>query len=248
LFSEAIIFIVKHDNETAIKLYFFYLANIISNHKILTDKRLMALVVKKDIEEAKKLLKIEYPIVPKLFKFNLSLTEKLFKTDEQFVNFGLIFKEYLNNKNIDDVITKIPTIYRKKIKLNDESVLGIKQQHIETVGLLDKYLGEETDDENTQINPEIKIEQIPEEIHENDIKFSQIQKDTLVFFVNNNFSIQQGEFETFTKSKGIFRNQLIDSINEICYEHLDDNLIEDDDESYTINRDYYQKILERLAE
>ena len=57
-------------------------------------------------------------------------------------------------------------------------------------------------------------------------------------------SILQSEFETFAKSKGAFKNQLIDSINEICYEHLDDNLIEADDKYYIINQDYYQKILE----
>jgi hypothetical protein len=49
--------------------------------------------------------------------------------------------------------------------------------------------------------------------------------------------------ETFAKSKGVFKNQLIESINEICYEILDDVLIEEEDEFYTINPDYYQKLL-----
>ncbi|MCL2289262.1 MAG: hypothetical protein FWC34_00945, partial [Bacteroidetes bacterium] len=82
IFFESTIFVLKHDNEIAIKLYFFYLVNVISNNKILTDKRLIALIAKKDLEEAKKLLKNEHPIVSKLYKFNLYLTEKLFTTDE----------------------------------------------------------------------------------------------------------------------------------------------------------------------
>ena len=254
MFYEATKFIVKYDNETAIKLYFYYLVNAISNHKILTDKRLKALIVERNLEKAIKLLKNEYPIVPKLFKFNSSLIEKLFKTNEQLGNFEKIFKEFLNDKNIDDVIKKIPNIYRKKIKLNNESVSEIKQQHFGTVELLNKYLND--DDENsisieeaqTTNEKESKIEIIhkTEEIQNSiDIVFTQIQTSTLDFFVKSNFSVLQSEFETFAKSKGIFKNQLIESINDVCYEHLDDILIEEDDEYYTINPDYYQTILEK---
>jgi hypothetical protein len=46
----------------------------------------------------------------------------------------------------------------------------------------------------------------------------------------------------FAKSKGIFKNQLIESINEICYDFLDDVLIEEEDDYYTINRNYFQTI------
>lgn len=36
----------------------------------------------------------------------------------------------------------------------------------------------------------------------------------------------QIEIEEFVKSKGVLKNQLIESINESCYELLDDVLIE----------------------
>jgi len=238
MFYEATKFIVKYDNETAIKLYFYYLANAISNHKILTDKRLIALIVERNLEEAQKLLKKEYPIVPKFFKFNSSLIEKLFKTNEQFGNFERVFKEFLNDKNIAEAIKKIPTIYRKKIRLNNESVSEIKQQHFGTVELLNEYLKDDDD--------EIEITHKTEEIQNStNIVFTQIQTSTLDFFVKSNFSVLQSEFETFAKSKGLLKNQLIESLNDVCYEHLDDILIEEDDEYYTINPDYYQTILER---
>ena len=247
LFYESILFMLKYDNETTIKLYFFYLGNVISYNKILTDKRLIALIIKKNLEEAKKLLKIEYPVVSKLFKFNLYLTGKLFATDEQFNNFCNIFKEYLNNKNIDDAISKIPFIYRKKIELDSKSVSEIKRQHFGTVELLNDYLKEDEDKENAHIGHEIKVIQITEEIQKKSILFSEIQMNTLNFFENGDFSISQGKFEEFAKSNKMLKNQLIESINDLCYEHLDDNLIEDNDECYTINRDYYQTILEKLA-
>jgi hypothetical protein len=252
MFYEATKFIVKYDNETAIKLYFYYLANAISNHKILTDKRLMALIIGRNLEEAQKLLKNEYPIVPKLFKFNSSLIEKLFKTNEQLGNFEKIFEEFLNDKNIDNAITKIPNIYRKRIRLNNASVLEAKQQHSGTVELLNEYLKDDdendikvekrqaTDEKESKIEIIHKTEEIQNSI---DIVFTQIQMSTLDFFVKSNFSVLQSEFGTFAKSRGIFKNQLIESINNICYERLDDILIEEDDDYYTINPDYYRTLL-----
>ena len=65
----------------------------------------------------------------------------------------------------------------------------------------------------------------------------------LEIFAKGNFSIPQSELETFAKSKGVFKNQLIESINEICYEDLDDVLIEEEDEHYIINPNYYQRLL-----
>jgi len=252
MFYEATKFIVKYDNETSIKLYFYYLACAISNHKILTDKRLITLIVERSLEEAQKLLKNEHPIVPKLFKFNLSLTEKLFKTDEQLSNFEKIFKEFLNDKNIDDTVKKIPNIYRKKIRLNNISVLEIKQQYFGTVELLNEYLKD--DDENeikiegvqTTDEKKSKIEMIhmTEEIQNSiDIAFTQIQTNALDYFVENNFFVLQSEFGAFAKSKGILKNQLIESINDVCYEYIDDILIEEDDDYYTINPDYYKTLL-----
>jgi hypothetical protein len=61
-------------------------------------------------------------------------------------------------------------------------------------------------------------------------------------FSKNNFSILQSEIEDFAKSKGVFKNQVIESINESCYEVLDDVLIEEEDDYYTIIPEYFQKI------
>jgi hypothetical protein len=42
--------------------------------------------------------------------------------------------------------------------------------------------------------------------------------------------------------KGLFPGGLIESINESCYEKLDDLLIEEEDENYIMNPGYYQII------
>ena len=65
---------------------------------------------------------------------------------------------------------------------------------------------------------------------------------TFKLFSKSNFSVPQSELEVFAKSKGIFKNQLIVSINEACYNLLDDVLIEEEDDYYTINTNYFQRI------
>jgi hypothetical protein len=42
----------------------------------------------------------------------------------------------------------------------------------------------------------------------------------------------------------MFRNQLIESINESCFETLDDILIEEEEDYYQINESYYKQILQ----
>ena len=64
----------------------------------------------------------------------------------------------------------------------------------------------------------------------------------LELFSKNNLLISQSELEVFAKSKGIFKNQLVESINEACYEFLDDILIEEEDDCYIINSNYYKRI------
>jgi hypothetical protein len=64
----------------------------------------------------------------------------------------------------------------------------------------------------------------------------------LELFSKSNFSVPQSELEAFAKSNGVFKNQLIESINEACYGLLDDVLIEEEDDYYTINTNYFQII------
>jgi len=152
-------------------------------------------------------------------------------------------------------LNSVPQVYaikRKKIQLDKSLIKEVQQQHSGTVELLNEYLRDENLEEldnkpvlDEQI--EISIDHSKTEetisIYLKDFVFKPIHTSTLEFFSKNNFSILQSEFEIFAKSKGAFKNQLIENINEICFENLDDLLIEEDEEYYTINQDYYQKIL-----
>jgi hypothetical protein len=228
IFFEASKFIAKHDRESALTLYVYYLYHDLKSASF--DNK----------------------------QFTKTIQKSLFKTDEQLRDFEKIVSELISDKDLDKALKSVPKIYevkRKKIQLDRTAIKEVKQQHTGTVELLNEYLQDDFEGENNTIqsqeinNEEIKIEIIQKnEVFNHsaflsELPFSFMHISTLELFSKNNFAILQSEFETFAKSKGVFKNQLIESINDICYEHLDDILIEEDDEYYTINQDYYQTII-----
>lgn len=188
-----------------------------------------------------------------------TIQKSLFKTNEQLHDFEQIVSELIKDKNLDKALNAVPKIYelkRKKIQLDLATIKEVQQQHTGTVELLNEYLRDEFEDENSSIHSqeissdEIKIE-ISRKIEESyqsrfvsELPLSPTHILVLEMFSKNNFSIPLIEIEEFAKSKGIFKNQLIDSINETCYEVLDDILIEEEDDYYTIIPEYFQKILQ----
>ncbi|MBK6986360.1 MAG: SH3 domain-containing protein [Bacteroidetes bacterium] len=228
IFFEASKFISQYDKESALTLYVYYLYY--------------------DLKSAT----FDYKQLTKTIQKNL------FKTNEQLHDFEKVVSELIKDKKLEKALQGVSKIYevkRKKIKLDTASIKEVQQQHSGTVELLNEYLKDEYEDDNNSIktqeinNEEVKIEitQKTNEPHNSiylsNINLTEIHLTTLELFTKNSFSVLQSELETFSKSKGVFKNQLIESINEICYEILDDILIEEEDEFYTINPDYYQKLL-----
>ncbi len=182
----------------------------------------------------------------------------LFSSKEQLINFEKIVSELIKDKDLNKALKQIPEIYkvkRKKIQFNNATIKDTIEQHSVTVYLLNEYLRDDFEDENNTIKSkeisseeiQIEITQKNEEDHQSsfisELTFTAIHTTTLELFEKSNFSISQNELEVFAKSKGVFKNQLIESINDTCYEFLDDVLIEEEDDYYTINTDYFQRIL-----
>lgn len=227
IFFEASKFIAKYDKESALSLYIHYLFHDL----------------KSATYDNKQLTK--------------TIQKSLFKTNEQLHDFEKIVSELIKEKDLEKALNNVSKVYevkRKKIQLNTTSIKEVQQQHSGTVELLNEYLKDDFEDENNSIksqeinNEEIKIEitQKSEETSHSafvsDLTFSPIHISALELFSKSNFSIPQNELEVFAKSKGIFKNQLIESINETCYDFLDDILIEEEDNYYTINTNYFQRI------
>lgn len=227
IFFEASKFIAKYDKESALSLYVYYL---------------------------------HYDLKSATFdnkQHTKTIQKSLFNSNEQLHDFEIIVSELIKDKNLEKALKSVSKVYevkRKKIKLDIVSIKEVQKQHSGTVELLNEYLKDDFEDESNTIksheisNYEIQIEiiQKSEKVHQsayvNELSFTTIHTTALELFAKSNFSISQDEFEVFAKSNGVFKNSLIESINDTCYEFLDDVLIEEEEDYYTINTNYFQKI------
>ncbi|WP_158624841.1 tellurite resistance TerB C-terminal domain-containing protein [Gynurincola endophyticus] len=227
IFFEASKFISKSDRESAISLYLYYLHYDLKsasfNNKQLTK----------------------------------TIQKSLFQTNEQLHAFEKIVSDLIHDKDLKKALRTVPVLYevkRKKIKLDSSFIKEARQQHSETVELLNEYLKDDFEDDNTSIKAvEINSEEVKMEIVKknelehaspfvNELVLNNHQTDVIGLFVKSNFSLAVEDFEIYSKTRGLFSNQLIESINETCYELLDDLLIEEEEGFYTINPNYFQRI------
>lgn len=228
IFFEASKVIAKYDKPTALALYIHYIYHDLKSATF----------------DNKQLTK--------------SIQKSLFATDDQLYIFQGIVNKFIKNKDLEMALLSIPQVYavkRKKIQLDSSSIKEVQEQHSGTVALLNEYLKDENDgaEEILKVQSasqeEIEISVVQENngetisIYSKEFAFTEIHTSALEVFMKNNYSLLQSEFEHFAKSKGVFKNQLIDTINEICYDRLDDLLIEEDEDYYTINQNYYHKLL-----
>src|SRR5690606_7989015 len=107
------------------------------------------------------------------------------------------------------------------------------KKHSGTVELLNEYLKDEFEDiRTTNRDNNVNSDEVQIVIHERetstpDTKFSDTQKEFLEYFQKHGLTLSLNEIDDFARSRGLFKNQLVDSINETCYETLDDILIEE---------------------
>jgi hypothetical protein len=191
-------------------------------------------------------------------KLTKTIQKSLFASNEQLHVFEKIVADLIKDKDLKKALAGLPEVYvkkRKKIMLDEEYIKDVQTQHAGTVDLLNEYLSDDFEDEVTKIrseqvgSSEIAI-QITQKSNsggpspfQSDISFSQVQMDLLELFVKNSFALPQTEIDIFAKSNGVFMNQIIDRINEGVFEYLNDNLIEEEEDSFVMNPEYYNNIL-----
>jgi hypothetical protein len=186
-----------------------------------------------------------------------TIQRNLFNTQEQVEQFETIVSDLLKDQDLGKAVEAVSQLYavkRKRIKLDRNSIEDVKQQHAGTVELLNEYLQDEEEEavvefkEETSESEEIEIhidsvlQTKTESKFLEEIEFKPIHYTALELFAKNNFTVPISEFELFAKLNGVFRNQLIESINDACYEVLDDILIEEDGDFYTIETSYFNII------
>ncbi|RYE56251.1 MAG: hypothetical protein EOP48_08445, partial [Sphingobacteriales bacterium] len=230
IYFEASKFIAKTDKEAALALYLYYIYYDL--HSVTFNNKQLAKTIQKS----------------------------LFKTEEQLSDFEAIVKDLIKTKDIDTAIKSVSGFYvpkRKKIQLNKDAIKEVQQQHSSTVELLNEVLREE---ENSIEN---NTKDLTEIVEEAEVSFQDLvseskgaesffvgglalndsQKELLRLFFENDYAVSKQEVEVYSMSNGLMRHQLIDSINDTCLDKLDDVLIEEEDEHYTIFESYFQKII-----
>lgn len=230
IFYEASKFMAKLDKPSSLKLYVYYIDSDLKSSKF-DNKQL-----------------------------NKTIQKSLFKTDEQLRGFEEILNDFIKDRQLENALKRIASVYepkRKKIVIDRNSIQEVQKQHSGTVNLLNEYLQDELEDEikssdsieeneteeiqihiTSDNNTESTISKFNSELH-----FSELQKEVLEIFEKNSFSIPQNELEEALKTKNQMTSSMIDSINEFCYEILDDVLIEAEGDYFTIFPDYYKKLL-----
>ncbi|KGO87061.1 hypothetical protein Q765_07565 [Flavobacterium rivuli WB 3.3-2 = DSM 21788] len=228
IFYEASKFMAQYDKIASLRLYIYYLHYDLKSVKF--DNKPLAKTIQKS----------------------------LFTTNEQLHNFQIIVSEMVNDKELDKALNAIPKVYaakRKKIQIDRDAIQQVHEKHSGTVELLNEYLKDEYEDETTafkteEINADEMVMEITSKtagqeisVFNAGISLTQIQCEILELFVKANLTVYHHDIEIFARSKGVFKNQLIESLNEACYDTLDDVLIEEEDEYYTITENYYQTIV-----
>lgn len=230
IYFEASKFTSIYDKNASLRLYFLYLEkNLYSNNF-----------------DRKQLTK--------------SIQKNLFTTSEQVEEFEKIVNEFILTKNLNIAISSLDQIYlpkRKKINIDKSAIDRVQRLDSET----SQKLGDLLDDENEllevdvlNINPqddfEVKINIIQTMHNDEDsckylqsLELNYTQLEVLDYFEKNGLNVLQSDFENFMRAKRLFVSTTIESINDILYDYLDDILIEEDEDYFIINNEYFKKLL-----
>jgi hypothetical protein len=228
IYLEASKFISSHDRNASLRLYLHYL------EKDLQSKRF----------DRKPLTK--------------SIQKNLFSTPEQFAQFEGIVNEFVLNRDLATAIKKLDTVYlpkRKKIVIDRSVIDRVQQLDSQTSKILGDLLADEEEPaglpdlsvtENTG-NIEFKMvdtvdsgkirKYLPE------LNLNDNQMDLLEYFEKNSLTILKSDLEEYLRSRHLFMNAAVESVNDQLYDTLDDILIEEEDDYLTINPEYYKKLL-----
>lgn len=170
-------------------------------------------------------------------ELNKSIQKKLFTDDSQLAEFLAVVNGLIKDQNLVKALMQVDKICqpkRRRIELDHDQIQMVTEAHSVTVETLNGYLQEE----EVIFIPEPEKEPLPQTA----APLNPLQIEFLKLFPDD-YQVSANDVEAFALGKGLFKNQLLDSINETCYEVLDDVLIEEDDDQYTINVNYYTQIL-----
>ena len=172
------------------------------------------------------------------------ISKKIFFNKIQKDKFEEILLTYKDDRNKSKAYLALEELFltkRKKIKLNALEIEKITELHSDTVKLLNSVM-----EDDLEI---VQVKQNAEQINKSlDIPLSltilsSVEQKLLKMFEDCNLILEKDDVELYAKSRNLMANRLIEKINDRYYDVLDDVLIEDNGNEWTIYEDYYKIIL-----
>ncbi|GEN74313.1 tellurite resistance TerB C-terminal domain-containing protein [Chryseobacterium hagamense] len=228
IYLEASKFISAHDRNAALRLYLHYL------DKDLQSKR----------SDRKHLTR--------------SIRKNLFSTPEQLAEFEGIVNEFVLTRDLATATKKLDTVYlpkRKKIMIDRNAIDLVQQLDSQTSQILGDLLADEEEPTGspelyaTENTADIQFEVVDTGDAAGIQKYlpepglNDAQTDLLTYFEKNSLTVLKSDLEDYMRSRQLFMNAAIESVNDRLYDMLDDVLIEEEDDYLTINPEYYKKLL-----
>lgn len=228
LYFEASKFISVYDKNASLRLYIYYLDKDLDSQKF--DKR----------------------------QLNKTIQKSLFTNAEQFAEFKSIVSAFVQDRDMHACLEKLEKIYlpkRKKIVIDTRAIEQVKRLDSEIAQKLGEILSDDEENGVSGIHSEKNetaddlafciINTTADEIikYQPELNLNDIQKDVLDLFEKNSYTILQSEFSDYMRARQLFAGAAVESVNEICFDLLDDVLIEEEDEYLTINQEYFKKLL-----
>ena len=168
----------------------------------------------------------------------------LFGNIKQEQKFTSIHQKLLKNNNLAKALDSVDELYfikRRTITLDKVAITEAYNEHNDVTNILEQYLSDDDVDYNHNKTEEVAPNELASVIYSKETPHSELLK----IFSDNNLQINSQDLSSFANRKGIFKNQLIDSINEQYYELLDDVLIEENEGAYIIDEEYYRIVMEQ---
>lgn len=120
----------------------------------------------------------------------------------------------------------------RKVVFIDKSEVEIRKEKFEKTASDLSELLDEGDNQDEALRPVGKPERI----------FDRVVADLISLFKRENFILSSVQLNDFAADKGLMTNSIVNQINEAYFETLDDNLIEETEDGWVMNKDYYEQI------
>lgn len=173
--------------------------------------------------------------------------KKLFSTVDQQIEFEGIIHQYKLDKEQGKACEAINNLFEPKKKHLQFDLAKIKKTEMlytDTVRLLDEVMSDgEEKEEGIIVEKSVPVLVADGGIKAENTELNQVHIGLLNIFKANDNTLNKLQLEEYARKNHMFANQLVEQINDRCYELLDDVLIEESNNGWVVEESYSYKIL-----